>query len=149
MAAATDLAPEQGIAPAYMAFGGGLSRATFYRYCGPKGTQSRVLLRPKHPRTLDATEHQNVLDVLPQKACMHKAPREFMPPGRRRLSVLSQHHMYRILGQEDAVRERRWQPRMPLIRHALCVNPPPLCPCPNSCPEPFGSIPPARMRDRA
>ena len=54
MTAATDLALEQGIAPASEALG--FSRAKFYRYRCPQGHESRIALRPNHPRALDAAE---------------------------------------------------------------------------------------------
>jgi len=115
MTAATNLALEQGIAPACEALG--LGRSTFYRHRRPQRPGSRIPPRPKHPRALKDTERQNVLAVLHQDRFVDKAPREvyatLLDEGAYLCSAST---MYRILGREDEVRERRRQLRHPQYR---------------------------------
>ena len=73
MAAATEIAPELGIAPACEALG--LGRATFYRRRHP-GPDDRIVSRPQPPRALKIGERQEVLATLHSERFIDQAPRE-------------------------------------------------------------------------
>lgn len=87
-----------------------LPRATFYRQLSP--TMRRAC--PKPPRALDSGERQAVLDVLHSPEHLDQAPAaivaRLLDQGEYRCSVRT---MYRILAEENEVRERRNQLRHP------------------------------------
>ena len=104
--AATSLAAQVGVAPACRALG--LARATFYR-------RQRPAPGPRQPRTtparaLDRTERERVLDVLASPRFLDRSPGEvvatLLDEGRY---LCSERTMYRFLGAEQPVRERRNQ----------------------------------------
>ena len=72
MAAATEIAPELGIAPTCEALG--LGRATFYRRRHP-GPDDRIVSRPQPPRALKIGERQEALDTLHSERFIDQAPR--------------------------------------------------------------------------
>lgn len=91
-----------------------LPRATFYRYKKiPFGPKERKL-RPGPKRSLSATEKQHALDLLHSERFMDCAPNQvYAQLLDEQTYVCSTRTMYRILGQEGAVRERRNQLRRP------------------------------------
>ena len=104
--AATSLAPQVGVASACRALG--VSRATFYR-------RQRPAPGPRQPRktparALDRTEHERVLDVLASPRFLDRSPGEvvatLLDEGRY---LCSERTMYRLVGAEQPVRERRNQ----------------------------------------
>ena len=104
--AATSLAAQVGVAPACRALG--LARATFYR-------RQRPAPGPRQPRktparALDRTERERVLDVLASPRFLDRSPGEvvatLLDEGRY---LCSERTMYRFLGAEQPVRERRNQ----------------------------------------
>ena len=111
MAAATEIAPELGIAPACEALG--LGRATFYRRRHPR-PDDRLVSRPQPPRALTTGERQGALALLHSERFADKAPREvwatLLDEGTWLGSVRT---MYRILDSEKEVKERRDQLRHP------------------------------------
>lgn len=111
MAAATELSPDLGIAPACEALG--LARATFYRRRHPR-PDDRLVSRPQPPRALSPGERQEVLDTLYTERFVDKAPREIyatlLDEGTYQCSPST---MYRLLAQEGQVKERRNQLRRP------------------------------------
>lgn len=110
--AAEELAREIGkTAPACEALG--VSRATLYR------RRSQVVVpesrpRPKPPRALDSTERQSVLSDLHSPRFVDKAPAQvwaiLLDEGTYHCSIRT---MYRMLTDEEEVRERRNQLRHP------------------------------------
>jgi len=100
-------APELGVAPTCAALG--LSRATYYRrrdgeVYGPKPA------RPKPARALSTEERQEVLDTLHEERFVDQPPAEIygqlLDEGKHLCSVRT---MYRILADNEEVRERRNQ----------------------------------------
>ena len=87
-----------------------LSRATFYRRLSP--VEKKV--RPTPKRALSNAERREVLDVLHAPQHADKAPAEIvatlLDKGRYHCSTRT---MYRILAEENEVRERRNQRRHP------------------------------------
>jgi len=109
--AAEELAREIGkTAPACEALG--VSRATLYRRRS-QGVQERRP-RPKPPRALDSTERQSVLCELHSLRFMDKAPAQvwaiLLDEDKYYCSIRT---MYRVLAEQDEVRERRNQLRHP------------------------------------
>jgi putative transposase len=93
----------------------GVPRATLYRRRRPKPPREPSAgPRPKPPRALDKRERQQVLDVLHSEPFVDKAPAEvyaaLLDQGRYLCSIRT---MYRILDQQQEVRERRDQLRHP------------------------------------
>jgi putative transposase len=89
-------------------------RATFYRRRQPKPAGPAATPRPKPPRALDDQERQQVLDVLHSEPFADKAPAEvyaaLLDQGQYLCSIRT---MYRILAEQQEVRERRNQLRHP------------------------------------
>jgi putative transposase len=102
-----------GIAPACLALG--LARATYYRrvYPKPAPTENEKANSPQ-PRALPPEERQEVLAVLNQPRFMDLAPPQvhatLLDEGQWLCSLRT---MYRILDDNDQVRERRNQLRHP------------------------------------
>jgi putative transposase len=101
-----------------------LPRATFYRHQQLKRPPTP---RPAPPRALSADERQGVLEVLHEPRFVDKAPTEvyatLLDEGRYLCSVRT---MYRILAEDDEVRERR-----NVLRHANHPRPELLATRPN------------------
>ena len=101
--------PELGVVPACEALG--VPRASFYRWRAPAhGPHAR-----RHsPRALTPEERAKVLDTLHEERFVDQAPREvaatLMDEGTRLCSVST---MYRVLRDNQEVRERRDQLRHP------------------------------------
>ena len=104
--AAAELAVQVGVAPACRALG--LARATFYRRRRPAPGHRQPRKMPA--RALDRTERERVLDVLASPRFVDRAPAEvvatLLDEGRY---LCSERTMYRLLADEQPVRERRNQ----------------------------------------
>jgi putative transposase len=102
--------PQLGIAPTCAAFG--LPTATYYRRSKPKAAVRPP--RPTPPRALPEAERTAVLEVLHEPRFVDLAPApiwaQLLDEGRY---LCSQRTMYRILEQNQEVRERRKQLRHP------------------------------------
>jgi putative transposase len=96
----------------------GVSRASLYRHRKPKPTGKRKP-RPTPPRALSALERQQVKETLDSPRFVDKAPAEayatLLDEGRYLCSIRT---MYRVLADDDQVRERRDQ-----LRHPSYVRP--------------------------
>lgn len=106
----------------------GLSRATFHRrQAAAKRPPVAARPRPKPGRALAVDERQSVLDLLREDRFVDQAPAEvyatLLDEGLYRCSIRT---MYRILHENDEVRERRQQ-----LRHPVYVKPEPLAEGPN------------------
>jgi len=106
----------------------GLSRATFHRrQRAAKRPTAPTNPRPKPARALAADERQGVLDLLREDRFPGQAPAEvyatLLDEGIYRCSIRT---MYRILQENDEVRERRQQ-----LRHPVYVKPELLAERPN------------------
>ena len=112
MEAAEILAPDIGSAAACRAMG--VSRATLYRHRNPSQLNESDRTKPRQPRALDAEERQGVLDLLHSPRFVDKPPAAvhaaLLDEGKYHCSVRT---MYRILHDNDEVRERRNQLRRP------------------------------------
>lgn len=112
MQAAETLSDEVGTARACLAMG--VSRASFYRQCRPKEAAMTERQAMSSPRALSVAQRSAVRDLLHSQRFMDQAPREvyatLLDAGEYLCSVRT---MYRILGAEKAVRERRNQLRHP------------------------------------
>jgi putative transposase len=101
-------APRLGIAPMCAAMG--LARATYYRHLTPRPRPAR----PTPRRALKPAERQAVLDVLHETRFVDLAPAEvyatLLDEGRY---LCSERTMYRVLAENQEVRERRNQLRHP------------------------------------
>jgi len=110
MNAVTETGSIIGIAPACLALG--LPRATYYRRLRPKPVSAPV--RRPQPRALPPEERQQVLAVLNEPRFQDQAPPEvhatLLDEGKW---LCSPRTMYRILDENDQVRERRDQLRHP------------------------------------
>ena len=127
MDAVAATAPEAGVIAAACA-AVGLSRATFHRRrAATKRPPAPTRPRPKPARTLAAAERQEVLDLLRGERFVDQAPAEvyatLLDEGLYRCSIRT---MYRILHENDEVRERRQQ-----LRHPVYVKPELLAEGPN------------------
>jgi putative transposase len=111
----------------------GVSRATFYRQQQAKAAPTSCALLPTpapertpHPRALSAEERARVLEVLTSERFCDSAPHQvyatLLDEGVYLCSIRT---MYRILEQEQAVRERRDQLRHPVYTkpELLAVKP--------------------------
>ncbi len=107
MRAAETWAPEVGVAAATRALG--VSRATLYRNRLPRPPAAPAAARPS-PRALATPEREQALAVLHDPEFVDKAPAEIvatlLDDGRY---VASERTLYRLLAQNDEVRERRDQ----------------------------------------
>jgi putative transposase len=112
MKAVEELAASVGTAAACRSLG--VPRATFYRRRRPKPVAKAAAPRPKPPRTLSNEERQQVRDVLHSEPFVDKAPAEvyatLLDQGQYLCSIRT---MYRILDEQQEVRERRDQLRHP------------------------------------
>lgn len=112
MKAIAELSPQVGTAAACRCLG--VPRATLYRRRQPKPLASVATARPQPPRALDDQERQKVLDVLHSEPFADKAPAEvyatLLDQGQYLCSIRT---MYRILDDQQEVRERRNQLRHP------------------------------------
>jgi putative transposase len=92
----------------------GVPRATLYRHRQPKPAAPTATTRPKPPRALGEQERRQVLDVLHSPPFIDKAPAEvyaaLLDQGQYLCSIRT---MYRILDDQQEVRERRDQLRHP------------------------------------
>jgi putative transposase len=95
----------------------GVPRATRYRHRRPKPSAPPATPRPKPPRALDDQERQEVLELLHSEPFADKAPAEayaaLLDQGQYLCSIPT---MYRILDNQQEVRERRNQLRHPTYR---------------------------------
>jgi putative transposase len=115
MDAVAATAPETGVIAAACA-AVGLSRATFHRHqMTAKRPPAPTRPRPRPTRSLAADERQGVLDLLREERFVDQAPAEvyatLLDEGLYRCSIRT---MYRILHENDEVRERRQQLRHPV-----------------------------------
>ncbi len=106
----------------------GLSRASFHRrQVAAKRPPAPIRSRLKPARTLAVDERQGVLDLLREDRFVDQAPAEIyatlLDEGLYRCSIRT---MYRILRENDEVRERRQQ-----LRHPVYVKPELLAEGPN------------------
>src|SRR5256712_8926269 len=112
MTTVTELGPRLGIAPTCAALG--LPRATYYRHRRP---QSAPAPRPRSPRALSPDDHAAVLARLHEPRFIDCAPAEvyatLLDEGQY---LCSERTMYRILAENQEVRERRDQLRHPNYR---------------------------------
>ena len=112
MKAVEELAPRVGTAMACRSLG--VPRATLYRHRRPRSARPAATPRHKPPRALSATERQQVLEVLHSEPFADKAPAEvyatLLDQGQYLCSIRT---MYRILDDQQEVRERRDQLRHP------------------------------------
>jgi putative transposase len=117
MKAVEELSPQVGTAAA--CHGLGIPRATFYRHRKPKPSVPVATPRPKPPRALSDQERGQVLNVLHSEPFVDKAPAEvyaaLLDQGQYLCSIRT---MYRILEDQQEVRERRDQ-----LRHPAYVKP--------------------------
>ena len=113
MTACQQLAPEVGIAAACRSME--VSRATFYRrLCQAERPLRAGQPRPKPVRALSDEERGKVVEILHQERFMDKAPATVYATLLDEGTYLcSTRTMYRILGKEGEVRERRDQLRHP------------------------------------
>ncbi len=107
------LTPEVGTRPACAAIG--IPPATVYRHRARReALLSGPQKRPSPPRALSSQERQTVLDVLHSKRFADKAPQEvyatLLDEGQYHCSTRT---MYRILDEQEEVKERRDQLRHP------------------------------------
>jgi putative transposase len=114
MNAATELSQVVGVKAACVALG--VNRASFYREKKPSALPlAAKIARPRPPLALYDEERQVVLDLLHSEQFVDLSPREvyaiLLDEGLHHCSVRT---MYRILDQEDEVRERRRQRRHPV-----------------------------------
>lgn len=124
MAAAEELAAHVGVAPACRAIG--VSRSTLYRRrlstsAGPPRP------RPSPARALVAEERQTVLETLHSERFVDSSPAQVVATLLDEGTYLcSERTMYRILAEQDQVRERRNQ-----LRHPKYARPQLLATAPN------------------
>jgi len=108
--AAQELALQVGVVPACQALG--VSRATFYRRQRPVSGHQQP--RPTPARALCETEREQVLEVLTRPRFVDRSPGEvvatLIDDGEY---LCSERTMYRILAQNQSVRERRRQREHP------------------------------------
>jgi len=92
-----------------------LPRVSFYRLSRPRGVEARP--RPSPPRALGAQERQTVLQTLSSQEFSDKAPAEvYATLLDRRKYLCSIRTMYRFLGENGEVRDRRDQLRHPAYK---------------------------------
>ena len=112
MVLAIELAPSVGIALACRALG--VSRAGFYRRQKPTVLPVPATDRNPSPRALNVTERRDVLDLLNSKEFVDRAPAQvhaaLLDQGIYHCSTRT---MYRILHDNQEVRERRDQLQHP------------------------------------
>lgn len=95
----------------------GVARATLYRRRRRSEESGEPAKRPTPPRALGPEEKQTVRDILHSERFIDKAPHEvyatLLDEGKYHCSIRT---MYRILAEEDEVRERRNQLRHPVYQ---------------------------------
>lgn len=110
MAAVVQLAPRVGVAPACT--GLGVSRASYYRQHQLQTQQSKPKAKPT--RALSEQEQQQVLEILHSERFVDQSPAEvyatLLDEGTYLCSIRT---MYRILAENNEVKERRHQLRHP------------------------------------
>lgn len=110
MAAVVQLAPRVGVAPACT--GLGVSRASYYRQHQLQTQQSKPKAKPA--RALSEQEQQQVLEILHSERFVDQSPAEvyatLLDQGTYLCSIRT---MYRILAENNEVKERRHQLRHP------------------------------------
>ncbi len=112
MTAAIDVMPATGVAPILVALG--LSIATFYRRRGHVEAKAPGSTRPTPERALSPYEQQRVLSVLHSDSFADKSPAEvFNTLLTQGTYHCSERTMYRLLADNDEVKERRNQLRHP------------------------------------
>jgi putative transposase len=105
-----EVGPRLGIAPTCAALG--VATAAYYRRCKPKPAE--VVSRPSPPRTLPATQRAEVLDTLHELRFVDLAPAQvYAQLLDEKRYMCSERTMYRILEENQEVRERRNQLRHP------------------------------------
>ena len=118
----TEMGPRLGVAATCAAMG--LPRATYYRHRSPRPEKTT---RPSPARALSPVERQEVLAVLHDPRFVDEAPghvyARLLDEGRY---LCSERTMYRILGDNAEVRERRNQ-----LRHPVYHKPELLATAPN------------------
>lgn len=93
----------------------GVSRATYYRRKKAAASEKKTDSPRRHPRKLSPEERRHVLEVLCSKEFADLAPSQVFPKLLERGQYLcSIRTMYRILKENNAVKERRKQRRHPL-----------------------------------
>jgi len=113
MSVTTELSQTVGRAEACDALG--LARASFYRWLGPPIDEAKARASP--PRALGPAERRTVLETLNSAEFSDKAPAEvYATLLDRREYLCSIRTMYRILGENGEVRERRDQLRHPAYK---------------------------------
>lgn len=122
MEAACELSKKVGVQAACGALG--VARATYYRRRKPAVRPAR----PTPPLKLTENERQEVLEILHSPRFADQAPRSVYATllDEDETYLCSARTMYRILGTEDEVRERRNQ-----LRHPEYQKPELLATCPN------------------
>ena len=111
METALAVAPEIGLAPACRALG--VSRATAYRRRDPR-PKGEPRPHPRPALALSDAERAAVLDVLHSERFVDRSPAQVYATLLDEGSYLaSERTMYRVLGANDEVRERRDQLRHP------------------------------------
>jgi len=124
MQTALAVAPEMGLAPACRALG--VSRASAYRRRDPR-PKGVPRPRPRPALALSDAERAAVLDVLHSERFVDRSPAQVYATLLDEGSYLaSERTMYRVLGANDEVRERRDQ-----LRHPAYVKPELLATRPN------------------
>ena len=124
IALAQQVGTEVGTAPICEALG--LPRASFYRWRNDKPARQRAP-RPTPSRALSEPERQQVKQVLHSPRFVDKAPAEvYATLLDERRYLCSMRTMYRLLADDDEVRERRNQ-----LRHPSYVRPELLASAPN------------------
>jgi len=110
MVATEDLARQVGVTSACRSLG--VARSTLYHR--RRHIEQEAKARPKPPRALSEEERQKVLDVLHSERFMDKSPAQvwatLVDEG---VYLCSERSMYRILSENQEVRERRDQLRHP------------------------------------
>ncbi len=109
MQTVTELGPRLGVAPTCAALG--VARATYYRGLQP---QPELPPRPTPARALEPAERQAVLDVLHEPRFVDLSPTEvYATLLDEERYLCSERTMYRVLAENQEVRERRDQCRHP------------------------------------
>ena len=113
MAAALELAPQVGVSRASEALG--VARTSFYRARAPRVAVDAARPRPSPPRTLGPGERGKVLELLNSERFVDRAPKAVYAEllDEDHTYLCSWRTMYRILGENQEVRERRHQRRHP------------------------------------
>lgn len=110
MATAQEVGPRLGVAATCAALG--IAAATYYRRRKPQPAGRTA--RPGPPRTLPATERASVLDLLHEPRFVDLAPAQvYAGLLDEKRYLCSERTMYRILEENQEVRERRAQRRHP------------------------------------